>query len=29
MSAGLVLESNRQSAEKGDFRARVYVLEAI
>jgi alpha-galactosidase len=28
MSAGLVLESNRASAERGDFRARLYVLEA-
>jgi alpha-galactosidase len=28
MAAGLVLESNRASAERGDFRARLYVLEA-
>jgi alpha-galactosidase len=28
MAAGLVLESNRASAEQGDFRARLYVLEA-
>jgi alpha-galactosidase len=28
MSAGIVLESNRASAEKGDFHARLYVLEA-
>ncbi len=28
MAAGLVLESNRKSAEAGDFRARLYVLEA-
>ena len=29
MAAGLVLEANRSTAEKGDFRARLYVLEAI
>ncbi len=29
MSAGLVLESNRASARRGDFRARLYVLEAV
>jgi alpha-galactosidase len=29
MAAGLVLESSRESAAKGDFRARLYVLEAI
>ncbi len=28
MAAGLVLESSRASAERGDFRARLYVLEA-
>jgi alpha-galactosidase len=28
MAAGIVLESSRESAEQGDFRARVYVLEA-
>ena len=28
MAAGLVLESNRKSAEDGDFRARLFVLEA-
>jgi alpha-galactosidase len=28
MAAGLVLESSRQSATLGDFRARIYVLEA-
>lgn len=28
MAAGLVLESSRSSAERGDFRARLYVLEA-
>jgi alpha-galactosidase len=29
MAAGLVLESSRESAGAGDFRARLYVLEAI
>ena len=29
MAGGLVLESGRRAAEKGDFRARLYVLEAI
>ncbi|HEY1169103.1 MAG TPA: alpha-galactosidase [Candidatus Limnocylindrales bacterium] len=29
MSAGLVLDSGRQSATRGDFQARLYVLEAI
>ena len=29
MSAGLVLESDRESATRGDFRARLYVLEAV
>jgi alpha-galactosidase len=29
MAAGIVLESNRESAGRGDFRARLYVLEAI
>jgi alpha-galactosidase len=29
MAAGLVLEGSRTSAEQGDFRARLYVLEAI
>jgi alpha-galactosidase len=29
MAAGLVLESSRESAEGGDFRARLYVLEAV
>jgi len=28
MSAGLVVESDRKSATQGDFRARLYVLEA-
>ena len=29
MAAGLVLESGRESARQGDFRARLYVLEAV
>ncbi len=29
MSAGLAIESNRTSALQGDFRARLYVLEAV
>jgi alpha-galactosidase len=29
MAAGLVLDGGRKSAQAGDFRARVYVLEAI
>jgi alpha-galactosidase len=29
MAAGIVLESSRESAERGDFRARLYVLEAV
>jgi alpha-galactosidase len=29
MAAGLVLESGRQAAQKGDFRARLYVLQAV
>jgi hypothetical protein len=29
MTAGIVLESSRDSAGQGDFRARLYVLEAV
>jgi alpha-galactosidase len=29
MTAGIVLESSRESAGQGDFRARLYVLEAV
>jgi hypothetical protein len=29
MAAGLAIESERMSATRGDFRARLYVLESI
>ena len=29
MAAGIVLESSRESAGGGDFRSRLYVLEAL